>query len=72
MKKTGLLLSFVIISLIAISQTQQPTISWDKTVHNFGLFKEEAGPQAATFAFTNKATSSLHHKRKGILRLYSK
>ncbi|MDD3686977.1 MAG: DUF1573 domain-containing protein [Bacteroidales bacterium] len=60
MKKTGLLLSFVIISLIAISQTQQPTISWDKTTHSFGLFKEELGPQAATFTFTNTGSSPLY------------
>jgi hypothetical protein len=60
MKKVGLFLSFVVISLILISQTQQPTISWDKTVHNFGLFKEEAGKQEGTFTFTNTGSTPLY------------
>lgn len=60
MKKTGLILSFCIISLIAFSQTQQPEISWDKTVHNFGSFKEEAGHQTAIFNFTNTGSTALY------------
>ncbi|MBO7571204.1 MAG: DUF1573 domain-containing protein [Bacteroidales bacterium] len=53
MKK--LFLVFLVLSLaVAVSaQTKQPQISWEKTTHNFGVFKEEAGLQTAIFEFTN-------------------
>ena len=35
------------------AQTKQPQISWEKTSHDFGVFKEEAGLQTAVFEFTN-------------------
>ena len=61
MKKTFLftLLLFAF-SIIVMSQTQQPAISWDKTTHNFGTFKEEAGVQTATFTFTNTGSMPLY------------
>ncbi|HNU77742.1 MAG: DUF1573 domain-containing protein [Prolixibacteraceae bacterium] len=37
----------------------QPKLVFDKTDHNFGSFKESAGPQTATFEFTNKGTTPL-------------
>ncbi len=60
MKKTGLLLSFLVFSLVILAQTQQPSMSWDKTSHNFGAFKEEDGLQSATFIFTNTGSTDLY------------
>ncbi|MDD3739962.1 MAG: DUF1573 domain-containing protein [Bacteroidales bacterium] len=61
MKKTVLFTSlFLIFSVIVLAQTQQPAISWDKTTHNFGSFKEEDGTQTATFTFTNTGSMPLY------------
>lgn len=60
MKKTGLLLSFLIFSFVILAQTQQPTMSWDKSSHNFGTFKEEDGLQTAVFTFTNTGSTPLY------------
>ncbi|MDD2635874.1 MAG: DUF1573 domain-containing protein [Bacteroidales bacterium] len=59
MKKTGLLLLVIIISFVAFAQTQEPAISWEQVVYKFGTFKEEAGPQTATFNFTNTGSKPL-------------
>jgi len=61
MKKTILLSALsLVFSIVMLAQTQQPAISWDKTVHNFGSFKEEAGVQTATFTFTNTGSMPLY------------
>lgn len=60
MKKTLFLLSGIIFTMFVFAQTQEPAISWDETVHNFGTFKEEAGPQLATFTFTNTGNKPLY------------
>lgn len=60
MKKTVLLFSALIFTLFMFAQTQEPAISWDETVHNFGTFKEEAGPQTASFTFTNTGNNPLY------------
>jgi hypothetical protein len=59
MKKSIILIAGLFIASLTFAQTQQPTISWDKTVHNFGTFLEEAGFQEATFTFTNTGSSPL-------------
>jgi len=60
MKKSVLLIFGLLITFAVFSQTQEPAISWEKTTHNFGEFKEEAGPQAATFNFTNTGSKPLY------------
>lgn len=41
------------------AQQKKASISWDKTVHDFGNFKEEAGNQTSTFTFTNTGKEPL-------------
>ncbi len=60
MKKTGLLIIGILLTFVVFSQTQEPSISWEKTVHKFGTFKEEAGPQSAMFNFTNTGSKPLY------------
>lgn len=60
MKKIVFLLILSFSFGLGFSQTQQASISWDKTVHNFGTFKEEAGPQTCTFTFTNTGSVPLY------------
>jgi len=37
----------------------QPKMKFDKTVHDFGVIKEDGGKQTARFEFTNEGTSDL-------------
>ncbi|MDR2009663.1 MAG: DUF1573 domain-containing protein [Bacteroidales bacterium] len=61
MKKLSSIIIISIITIFAINaQTQNSSISWEKTSHDFGSFKEEAGPQTAVFAFTNTGNSPLY------------
>ena len=53
MKKVILVFLALSLAVTVSAQTKQPQISWDKTTHNFGVFKEEAGLQTAVFEFTN-------------------
>ncbi len=53
MKKIIFAFIALLIAVAVSAQTKQPQISWDKTTHNFGVFKEEAGLQTAIFEFTN-------------------
>jgi hypothetical protein len=59
MKKLGLLIASIIISCGIFAQESPTTIQWDKTKHDFGAFKEEAGKQTATFTFTNTGTEPI-------------
>lgn len=53
------LLLIVLFAFNAGAQTKGPSISWDKTKHNFGTFKEEAGKQTAKFEFKNTGNENL-------------
>lgn len=62
MKKV--LLSSMMMIVILLSgnlkaQQKGPNISFDKEVHDFGTFKEEAGKQAFKFQFTNTGSEPL-------------
>lgn len=41
------------------AQQREASISWDKTVHDFGKFKEESGKQTCTYTFTNTGSQPL-------------
>ncbi|HPX76122.1 MAG TPA: DUF1573 domain-containing protein [Bacteroidales bacterium] len=60
MKKIFLIICLTSFYLLSFSQSQQPAISWDKTVHDFGTFKEEAGNQSYDFVFTNTGNMPLY------------
>ncbi len=53
MKKSIIVLLGLVLSFAVMAQTKQAEISWEKTSHSFGVFKEEAGLQTAVFEFTN-------------------
>lgn len=59
-KLISIVLACILCSFILNAQEQQASISWDKTVHDFGSFKEEAGNQTATFTFTNTGSTPLY------------
>jgi hypothetical protein len=50
---------FVLIGFNATAQMKGASVSWDKTTHNFGTFKEEAGKQTAKFIFKNTGNENL-------------
>ncbi len=53
MKKIIFLFLAVSISLLGFSQQKKAAISFESNVHDYGTFKEEAGPQSYIFKFTN-------------------
>jgi hypothetical protein len=57
MKRFLIILS--IICLFSAIGRAQPVITWEKTKHNFGSFKEEAGQQTVKFTFTNTGNQPL-------------
>ena len=57
MRQLFLIVSICIISIIG--GIAQPVLTWEKTTHNFGSFKEESGPQTAVFTFTNTGNQPL-------------
>lgn len=59
MKKMFIICLSLFISLGIFAQEKEASISWDKTTHDFGNFKEEDGVQTATFTFTNTGSSPL-------------
>lgn len=59
MKRFFLLTLAIVFSGIMMAQQSGPAISWAKTVHDFGTFKEEAGVQTAIFEFTNTGDEPL-------------
>ncbi|MFP4664496.1 MAG: DUF1573 domain-containing protein [Bacteroidales bacterium] len=55
-------LSVILVSFFALNtsaQTKGASVSWDKTTHNFGTFKEEAGKQTAKFVLKNTGSENL-------------
>ena len=46
-------------SLTVTAQDAGPVISFDKTVHDFGAFFQQAGPQTCRFIFTNTGTEPI-------------
>ncbi len=59
MKKILVICLGLFICLGIFAQEKEASISWDKTVHDFGFFKEEDGVQTATFTFTNTGGTPL-------------
>lgn len=61
MKKFGLILIFTV--FITALFSQQPTMEFKKTVHNFGTIKEEAGDVTTRFVFKNGGDKPLIIRR---------
>jgi hypothetical protein len=59
MKKILLFAFAIAFSAVIYAQQEGPTISWTTTVHDFGVFKEEAGLQTAKFEFVNTGNAPL-------------
>jgi hypothetical protein len=59
MKRILLLFVAVALTGVIFAQQEGPAISWDKTDHDFGVFKEEAGVQTAKFEFVNTGNQPL-------------
>ena len=53
MKKITLLFLAISISFLGFAQQKKAAISFESNVHDYGTFKEEAGPQTYVFKFTN-------------------
>jgi archaellum component FlaG (FlaF/FlaG flagellin family) len=49
----------MLFSLSAMAQQKGPSVSWDKTTHDFGTFKEENGKQTCSFIFKNTGSENL-------------
>ncbi len=59
MKNIYLLCLSFILFLSVVAQEKEAAISWNKTVHDFGNFKEEGGVKTATFTFSNVGNTPL-------------
>ena len=59
MKRILFLVFSIALSTAIFAQQEGPAISWTQTVHDFGIFKEEAGVQTATFEFVNTGNAPL-------------
>lgn len=59
MKKIQFIFIILLTSLIAQAQPNGAGIKFGDTTHDFGRFKEEAGPQTYKFEFENTGTSDL-------------
>ena len=60
MKSILLFVFASVLSLGLFAQQSGPTISWTKTVHDFGIFEEEAGLQTYKFEFVNTGNEPLY------------
>ncbi|MDR2009662.1 MAG: DUF1573 domain-containing protein [Bacteroidales bacterium] len=60
MKKILLFAVAVCFSVALFSQQSGPSISWEKVVHDFGTFNEDAGVQSYTFDFVNTGNEPLY------------
>lgn len=59
MKKIQILLIILFTSLMVSAQPNGAAIKFDNTKHDYGRFKEEAGPQTHKFEFENTGASDL-------------
>ena len=59
MKRIVFLVFTIAISLVIFAQKESPTSSWEKKVHDFGQFNEDAGVQKAKFEFENTGDAPL-------------
>lgn len=59
MKNLVLFATALLMSIVVMAQQKSATISWEKTSHDFGTFKEESGTQAFSFNFTNTGSEPL-------------
>ena len=59
MKRIQFILVIILTTLIAQAQPGGAGIKFNDTTHDFGRFKEEAGPQTYKFEFENAGTSDL-------------
>jgi hypothetical protein len=59
MNRVLLLAIALLVTISGFTQQKKASISWDKTTHNYGTFKEEAGPQTAKFTFKNTGSEPL-------------
>lgn len=59
MKKRGLLLIVVMVTVGLAFAQSKPEAKFDKTQHDFGSIKEELGAVTTMFEFTNVGTSPL-------------
>ena len=60
MKKILLFVGIVAISSVLFAQQSGPSISWDKTVHDFEKFQEADGVVVANFEFINTGNEPLY------------
>lgn len=59
MKRLVLFISAILLSTAIFAQNGGPIIKFENTKHNFGKFKEEAGPQKHKFEFVNEGDADL-------------
>ncbi|MBS0012160.1 MAG: DUF1573 domain-containing protein [Bacteroidales bacterium] len=59
MKRLQLIPIFILLTMVAYPQPNAASIKFNKTTHDFGRFKEEAGPQTYKFEFENTGTGDL-------------
>jgi len=59
MKRLILISAALFAAFGLMAQQKTANISWEKTSHDFGAFKEEAGPKTAVFNFTNTGSEPL-------------
>ena len=59
MKILSFLSLLLFVGFMSFSQEKEASISWDKTVHDFGNFQEDDGVQTATFIFKNTGSTPL-------------
>ena len=59
MRRIVFLLGAIVLSSLLNAQNPGAQISFGSNTHDFGKFREEAGPQAYDFEFTNTGTSDL-------------
>lgn len=59
MKRIVIIATVLLIGFMAFAQDGGAELKFEKVKHDFGKFKEEAGPQTANFVFTNTGSNDL-------------
>ncbi len=59
MKRILFFTALILVSALTFAQDEGPVIKFENTKHDFGKFKEEAGPQTYEFVFVNEGSSDL-------------